>query len=190
MAFEGSISRRYAGALFQLADEADAFDDVARDLDRLQGFIRGEGRQFDRFMSNPGFSVAERRTVLIEVMERLALHGLLQRFLLLMLEKHRFAYVASVIQDFGRLADARAGRMRARLSAAAPLPAVLLEQVRRRLSQSTGQKVSLSTEVDPQLLAGLVVQIGDTVYDASLRARLEAMRNALSQSSPATNPEA
>ena len=104
--------------------------------------------------------------------------------------KNRFAWAPQVVQAFTERADRQAGRVRARISAARPLSPALIQEITASLAKATGRDVVVTTAQDPSLLAGLVVELGGTVYDASLRSRLNQIEHALSHSYSSENPEA
>lgn len=179
MPSDRAVGRRYSGALAELAEEAGRVREVGADLDRLQGVFEAEDGRLMAVMSNPAFSIAERRQLLEALLRRLQVDPLVERFLLLLLDRHRFRSLSEVLVAWHERADARAGRLRARVTTARPLQPQTLEMVRDALAEAFGRPVVSTSTVDPSLIAGLVVQVGDRVYDASLRARVEHLSRVL-----------
>ena len=97
----------------------------------------------------------------------------------LLVRKHRTGLAAEIASQFNQLVEAESGIQHARAVTAVPLSEAEQTALEQRLQAQTGHKVILDVDVDPALLGGLVVQIGDRLIDASTRARLEAMRESL-----------
>ena len=190
MALESSVARRYARALVELATEANAVDAVTQDLQKVWGILIADEHRLLTVMANPGFTVTERRDVLASVLPvSLGLHPLVRNLLFILLEKHRFGLLADLIVAFQEASDRHAGRLRATVTGAFTTPPVVCDQVSAALSEATGQPVILSERIDPNLIAGLVLQVGDTVYDASLKTRLECLKALLLDPSSAPHSE-
>ncbi|MFH1464619.1 MAG: ATP synthase F1 subunit delta [Pseudomonadota bacterium] len=179
MALDATVARRYARAFAGLVEEDGAHEAVAADLARLAALLEQPGSEFLTILSNPVFTLTERQQAMKAAIEPLGFHPLLVGLLNLLLVKGRFAWLPQVMVAWRELDDAQAGRLRAVCTAARPLAPALLEEVRQRLSEATGAEVILGTHTDPSLLAGLVVEIGGVVYDASLRSRLAELQHAL-----------
>jgi len=190
MALEAAVARRYARAFAELVDEEGAGPEVAADLDRLQDLLQTPGSEVLAILSNPVFTLAERQAALASALELLGFHPLLGRLLRLLLDKGRFAWLPQVVEAWRERADRQAGRVRATVRTALPLGPALLDEIRERLSRATGAEVIVVTSIDPTLLAGLVVELGGVVYDASLRSRLADLRRVLASSQAIETPEA
>lgn len=85
----------------------------------------------------------------------------------------------AVAAEFGRRSDAYAGRTRARVTVAVPLDEETLHRIEDRLSEVTGRRTSVDVQVDPDIIGGLVLRVGDRLLDGSVRARLDSLRDAL-----------
>ncbi len=97
----------------------------------------------------------------------------------LLLEKGRLRYLASIAETFEYLANERRGRLKVAVASAAPLPGDDIERLKAELQEATGKTVLIETSVDPALIGGLVVRIGDRVLDGSIKHQLAAMRESL-----------
>jgi F-type H+-transporting ATPase subunit delta len=182
MALEGPIPHRYAQALVDLADESDLLERIASDLEKLGGLLStAEGRVFTDVMSNPGFTALERRGLLGTLVPRLDVCPFVRNFLYILLEKHRFAWLPAILRAWNELLDNRAGRIRATVTSALALDQATAAGIQDALARVTARPVVVTTRTDATLLSGVVVQVRDTVYDASLKSRLEAMRHLLLQ---------
>jgi F-type H+-transporting ATPase subunit delta len=179
MARDATIARRYAQAFADLVEEEGAHAAVAADLARLQALTEQPDSEILAILSNPVFTLAERQVALRAALEPLQFHPLLVGFLQLLLEKGRVAWLPQVLEAWRERDDRRLGRLRARCTTARPLAPALMEEIRQRLCEATGAEVILGLRTDPSLLAGLVIEIGGVVYDASLRSRLDALQRSL-----------
>lgn len=175
---EGSLSRRYAKALIELAAETQSVDAVGAQLSAFVKLCAERGLL--AVMANPSFTPSERKAVLEDVLPRLSLSPLLANFLRLVLDKDRFAALADISREYGALADTAAKRARATVTTAGATSPSLQQEIASALSAATGKSVIVELKVDPSLLGGMVAQVGDRVYDASLRTRLETLQAALS----------
>lgn len=173
---EGSIARRYARALLEIAREGGLTDRMGDDLARFARLVEG---QLATVMGNPVFTQQERTGVLEAVLPGQALHPTVANFLRLLMEKGRFGVLPDIVREYRDLADQEAGRVRAVVTSATELSAATRDQVAQALTQATGKKVVIETRVDPTLLGGLVARVGSRVYDASLRTRLDRLQLAL-----------
>ncbi len=177
---EGSVTRRYAKALLEIAQEAHAVDRYGNELERFQTVCRLEGGLLGNGLCNPVFTLPERRLVLERVLPGLNLDPTVANFLRLLLEKRRMDGLDGIVRDYRAFADVEANRVRASVTTAAALDPVSRVQVQRALEVATGKSVVLDAKVDPDLIGGMVAQVGSRVYDASIRSRLDALTLTLS----------
>ena len=110
---------------------------------------------------------------------QLGLSPMTTNLLKLLVEKQRFAAVLDIVDIFRERADELAGRVRVQVATAEPLNAAMKAEVKAAMATLTGKQVLLETSVDPSLIGGLVARVGDTVYDASLKARLSDLKHRL-----------
>ena len=176
---EGSLARRYAQALVELGREAHMVDRLEADLSAFIDVLgQGDGL-LSGAMNNPGLTADERRGILDRILALMSLHPYVQNFLRLLVDKNRFAVLDDIRRAYTELADDLAGRQRVRVTTATDLSGLMRLKVERALSESTGKKVLVTYNVDATLIGGVVAQVGDTVYDASVRARLREIQDAL-----------
>lgn len=180
-----SVARRYAAAFFEIAVESDSIDaldiELARTVEELQGH---EGRLFET-LSSPMFTRDERRGVLDAVVPKLKLSDLTVNLLRLLLERGRFATLPDVARIYNDTVLEKAGKLRVSVATAEPLSPQLESEVRSAFEKATGKTVLLEAELDPSLIGGMVARVGGTVYDSSIRTRLQDIKHTLIQ---ATTP--
>jgi F-type H+-transporting ATPase subunit delta len=176
----GSIARRYAKALFGLgvAEGEGAYERFGTELDDLARAYDGSS-DLRLALQNPVIKPSEKQAILRGILPRIAPSPPVQRFAQLLLIRGRITLLRSIARAYRQLSDARAGQVRATVTAAAPLPADELDRVRRALEKRTGRKVIIETAVDPDLIGGIVARVGDLVLDGSVRSQLDELRRRL-----------
>jgi F-type H+-transporting ATPase subunit delta len=178
---DGSLARRYARALLSLGVDQGCIDQLGADLDTFAGVLDQDDGQLRGILNNPGLTTTERKNVVVEVLKLLSLHQLSQNFINLLVDKSRLGVFDGIRRAYTDMADELAGRVRATVTTAAPAGLSTADQIRKVLESSTGKTVLIDFQVDPDLIGGIVAQVGDTVYDASIRARLQNLRENLSR---------
>jgi F-type H+-transporting ATPase subunit delta len=177
-ALAGSVSRRYARALFSIGVDRGSFEQLGTELDAVAALWTGSA-ELRQALENPVFKMSEKRAVLQGLLPRVAPTADVQKFVLLLLERRRLPAVANIARAFREMADLHRGRVRAHVTSAQPLGAAELERVRQSLARRTGKQVIIETAVDPALIGGLVARVGDLVLDGSVRTQLGNMRDRL-----------
>jgi F-type H+-transporting ATPase subunit delta len=175
MAGSHAAAVRYAKALFGLASDADHVAEVRSQLAGLAAAIERIPALADVFV-RPLHPAAERRAALRSLAGPLALGPLLVHFCLFLIDQRRTRDLAAIHEEFERLAEEAAGRVRGEVVSAAPLEPAQLERVRQALARRLGRELDLTVRVDPALLGGLMARVGDLVFDGSLRSQLAQLR--------------
>jgi len=176
---ERALARRYARAFIDLAEETDDVESLGEHLNNAVTALRDHDDLLFNALCNPVFTLDERRRVLGDVLPRMGLHAMVENLLKLMLSKGRFELLPLVHAAYRDAADTKAGRARVRVDTAEPLTPQLEAEVRASLETVTGKTVILETRVDPALIGGMVARVGGKVYDASIKNRLESLKQAL-----------
>jgi len=177
-ALAGSISRRYARALFSICVDRGSFEQLGKELEAFAELWSGSA-ELRQALANPVFKASEKRNVLQSLLPRGTPTADVQKFLLLLLERRRLAAVANISRAYREMADLHTGRVRAHVTSAQPLAPAELERVRASLARRTGKQVIVETNVDPALIGGLVARVGDLVLDGSVRSQLGSLRDKL-----------
>lgn len=174
----GSVARRYAKALFGLAVENGKVEAWSESLATLAGALHSAPDLAD-ILADPVRSREERRALAEKLGVALRLDREPANLLLLLGDRNRLDRLPDVLRAFGELADAHLGRLRARVTTAVPIDGETLQSLARRLSELTRAQVLLERSVEPTLLGGAVTQVGNLVYDGSVRTQLEDLRRNL-----------
>jgi F-type H+-transporting ATPase subunit delta len=171
------VARRYAAALFGVADRDGILDAVAQDLTLVERFL-ADVPYLRAVLMQPLVSVARKNSVVDEAFgDRITASSL--NFLKLLIRKRREDLIRECIREFRiRLAE-HTNTVDAEAWSAVPMTLEQQEQLVRSLHTLTGKKVRLTAEVDRTLVGGVVVRIGDTVMDGSVRGKLERLERQL-----------
>jgi F-type H+-transporting ATPase subunit delta len=175
---EEAIAKRYAQAIFELGVEAQAVSALAGDIAKVAEVYRGSS-ELRAIMNNPLVPESARLATIAEIAERLHVSPLAKNALGLLTQRKRLFALPAIARELDRLADERAGIVRATAVSAHPLPEAFAQKLQRELETMTGKKVALERRHDPALLAGLVIHVGDRVIDGSARTRLNELKNQL-----------
>lgn len=174
------VARRYAQALLDIGVERGNLAVLQEQLKAL-GVLYASSRDFRNTMLNPSIKIDDRKAIVRKIAERYSLDPLVRNAALLLLERDRLRFIGSISSELDRLADERAGRVRAKVTSAKALTAAQLERLRLKLEERTGKTVELESSVDASLIGGLVTRLGGKVLDGSVRGQLDRMRAAFLQ---------
>ena len=173
------VARRYAQALYQEAEAQGHVDAVDEGVGQLKNLFE-ESRELRTLFESPVYSVDQKGAVVTKLFEG-RMPDLLTRFARLLLDKQREALFPEVIRAYRALRDDQLGIVEAHVKTAKPLGAVEMRRLEVNLEKKTGKQVRIQQTVVPELIGGLVVRLGDTVYDGSVRHQLEQMRERLEE---------
>jgi F-type H+-transporting ATPase subunit delta len=174
------VAGRYAIALFELAKEEQALNQVAADLDRF-GQALDASKDLMRLVKSPVFSAGEQGRVLEAVLDTLKIGGLTKNFLLLVARNRRLFAVPAMISAFRAMLTRERGETSASVTAAAKLTETQVTALKQALTAALGKEILLEERVDPTLLGGLVVKVGSRMIDTSLRTRLNSLKVAMKE---------
>jgi F-type H+-transporting ATPase subunit delta len=174
----GSLARRYAKALLEIGIAQQTYDALGKELDRAADTLRGSP-ELRNALENPIFPMSKRKLILDELSRRLALSRTVRNFVMLLLDKGRIASLPEIARVHRALIDEHAGRVRATITSARPLDPALEQRLRTALEKQSGKVVILEKREDPSIVGGLVTQLGDVLYDGSVKTQLQALREQL-----------
>ena len=176
MAGTRSTGRRYAEAAFQVAERDGTIAEWLTALDDAASLL--DDPDLARLLASPAIPVATRQELLGKVAAgRIAAAPM--RLVGLLLDRGRIERLPEVAREFRRLNAIREGITQAAVTSAAPLTDAEVAALRDRLAASTGGKVEMTVMVDPALLGGIQVRLGDRLIDGSVRGRLDRLRTKL-----------
>jgi F-type H+-transporting ATPase subunit delta len=176
MARPSTSARRYAEAAFELASRDGSHDRWARDLETAAGIAADE--RVSDVLDNPSIPQPERQQLVQRILgPRVDAPAL--NLVRLLVERGRTELLPQIATEYRRLANRHQGIVEAVVTSAAPLTTDETEALRRRIEQMAGAQIDLRTEIDDSLIGGLTVKVGSRLLDASVRGRLERLRDEL-----------
>lgn len=174
------IARPYASALFEVANEAGAVEDVGKSLDAFTALIE-ESDDFQRFLQSPVITHDQKIPVIDTILEKSAGDARVANFVKTVALHGRLFALPQMISQFRQLSAEARGEATAEVTSAAPLSEAQLKALADTLKSELGKTVTLDTHVDPELIGGLVVKVGSQMIDSSLRTKLTAMKIAMKE---------
>ena len=171
-------ARVYAEALFDVAKERGKLDPIRDELAQFADAV-DSNRELQVFFFSPYFSSAEK----VEGLKR-AVSGAdaeLVNFLDLLIEKGRMTEIFRIRREFEELWKRENRQLEVTVTSAVELDSAVVARVGEEIERQTGQKVDLASDVDEDILGGIVLQVGNMVLDASIRSRLEKLRKSVAQ---------
>ena len=167
------IATVYARALFDVAQEQDKLDDVRDQLGAFADAL-SENRDLQVFFFSPYFSTPEKEDGLDKVVS--GADPVVMNFLKLLIEKHRMPVLFRVRTTYDAMWEDENKLLPVSITSAVELDKGTVKELGDRIAEQTGRTVELSSQVEPDILGGIVVQVGNSVLDASVKNRLEQLR--------------
>ncbi len=167
------VARRYASALFQVALKSDSLDAVTGDLENLNRLLE-QSEEFRAFLYSPLIARERKKSQLRQLLST-ELQVSTLRLLDLLIEKRREKLFPAICQEFQRLQEAHQGVVRATILSAVPLNEIEQQALVRKLEAGLNKQVIPTYEVQPEILGGVIVQMGDYQIDGSLKGALDRL---------------
>jgi F-type H+-transporting ATPase subunit delta len=167
------IASVYARSLFEVAKEQDTLDEVREQLGQVADAIEGD-RELQVFFFSPYFSTEEKKDGLRKVID--GADPAVLNFLELLVEKHRSPALFRIRRAFDVLWEHENKLLPVEITSAIELDDEIAQRIGDQIGEQTGQRVELTKTVDPEILGGLVLRVGNSILDASIRNRLDNLR--------------
>jgi len=167
------IAQVYARSLFEVAQEHDKLDEVRDQIGQFADAL-GESRDLQTFFFSPYFSTEEKKKGLDSALE--GADPVVENFLALLIENHRMPVLFRVRRELDQMWREVNKLLPVQITSAVELDRAVTEQIGDEIGRQTGRTVELTSTVDPDVLGGLVVRVGNSILDASIRTRLERLR--------------
>lgn len=172
-----TVARNYAETLFELADRNDAVEEYGDGIETVARVIE-DNDEFRVFLETPRIEDDDKKSVVRKAFDdRLPRHVV--NFVLVTIDKRRQRILREISTQYHALLDERMGREHVQVSVARPVDDATRDMIAERLSTVLGKQAIPHIRVRPEIIGGLVVRTGDTIYDGSVRRRLDGMRRRL-----------
>jgi F-type H+-transporting ATPase subunit delta len=172
------IARRYADALIGAAEKEGGVEPVLAEFAEIESDLLDRFPQFAAILASQRVPAKEKDRMLVEILDRRA-SSLALRFLRVLNRHGRLGLLGLTVREARSIWDRRQGRVPVRVVSAVPLVDDQLESIRNRLARLLSATPVLKLSTDPRLIGGLVIEVGDHRYDASVKSRLEQIRQRL-----------
>ncbi len=172
------LAGRYAVALFELAVDNDAVDQVAQDLSDLSAML-SESDDLKKLVQSPVIAREEQGRAMASVMDKAQISDLTKRFISVVAQNRRLFALESMIGAFQMLLAAHKGEVSAEVISAKKLTQKQVDSLTSSLKQAIGSDVAVEQKVDAALLGGLIVKVGSRMVDSSLRTKLQHLQLAM-----------
>ena len=172
------LAKRYAAALFDLADERRILDEAAANLRQLKAMVT-ESVELSRLIRSPILSREEQGKAVVALAERAGFAPLVRDFLAVVARNRRLFAVPAMIEAYLENLAERRGEVTAEVAAAQALSATQIDLLREQLRRSVGRQVAIDVRVDPGLIGGMIVKVGSRMIDGSIRSKLQRLQMAM-----------
>jgi F-type H+-transporting ATPase subunit delta len=175
-----SVASRYARALVEVVLEQHIDGNAAREQLRAMADAVHESLELRRVWESPAVLPEQKRAVLDAIAGQVGAVKPIRNFMAIIIDHRRLGMLDDIVRVFETELDAQLGFAEVQVSSARPLSPQEQREVETRVERMTGKKIRASYVSNPELLGGLLVRVGDTIYDGSVRGQLEKMRQELS----------
>ncbi len=172
------LAQVYARSLFQVALEQGRLDELREQLAQFADALDGQ-RELAVFFFSPYFSSSEKEKALGGLLD--GADEILINFLSLLIENHRMPVIFRIRHEYERLWDEENRTLPVEITSAIALDEATTESLGRTIGERAGRKVTLAARVDPDILGGVIIRVGNSILDASIRNRLEQLRRHVAQ---------
>ena len=173
------IAKPYAQALYDAAVEQEVLDRIVEDANQIINVAQAS-EDFEGFLTNPILSPQFKSEMFQQLLSE-TVHPLALNFLLLLASKQRERSLVAILEAFLELVDLKAGRVVAQVMSAVPLSDAQQASLVQQLSDYSGAEVRLDLSKDSEIKGGIVVRLGDTVFDGSVTTQLQRLRSLLAR---------
>ena len=170
------INNSYSQALFELASENNRITEIEDQVVGLVNLI-SKSSEFKEIIKNPVIKIEDLQNVIKLISDQLSFDKLLKKFLVFIISKRRFFFIEKILKDFLSICSNSRGEIQAELSAAKEMNQQEIEKVKNELHSNFGSKIKLNYKYDPSLIGGLILKVGSTMVDTSIKNKLKQIEN-------------
>jgi F-type H+-transporting ATPase subunit delta len=172
--FSNSTSKSYALALYELSKENSELDKVEAGIKTLNKILN-DNSDFKDMIHNPAIPKENKKNVIFAIAEQNKFSETLKKFLGFVAIKNRLFFLSKIIQSFLNLVSNNKGELKARLISSKELSKEEIEKIKVELSKDFKSKLNINYEHDPNLIAGLIIQVGSVMIDTSIKTKLKKL---------------
>ena len=174
--FSDTSASRYSLALYELADEAKVLLKVEENSNSILKLI-SVNKEFNNLIKDPTISQDVLKSIITKISENFNLEILFKNFLNFLILKRRFFYVEQILKSFNEICSEKKGELKAQINSAKELSQDEINKITEELSNNFKSKIKLNYKLDQSLIGGLVVQVGSTMIDTSIKNKLQQIES-------------
>ncbi|MGR6837376.1 F0F1 ATP synthase subunit delta [Syntrophomonas erecta] len=174
-----SVARRYAEAFFSIAQEQKKVDEFQQELEKIVQIIK-ETENLEAYFAHLLIPPKEKKDIATKIFAK-HISQLTMNFLLMIIDKRRETYISMIADEYKNMADESRNIAKADLISAHDVPEAEVKALAEKLSASSGKTVHLKVKVDPSLIGGVKIRLGDQIIDGTVAKKLEMLRENLMQ---------
>ena len=174
--FSDTSANRYSLALYELASESNSLSDVEENSLAFLDLI-SKNIEFNNLIKDPTVSHENMLMIVNKISENYKLDKFFKNFLSFLITKRRFFYVEKILKSFGEICSKKKGELKAEIKSAKELSKEEINKITEELSNNFKSKIKLNYNHDQSLIGGLVVQVGSTMIDTSIKKKLQQIKN-------------
>ena len=167
-----STKNSYSQALFELANESNSANDIENQVSSILVLVRNS-KDIKEFIKDPTNKIEDQLKIINAISDQFKFNELLKKFLGFAVTKRKFFYIEKILNDFLFICSNSRGEIQAELSAAKNLNESEINKIKDELSSTFGSNIKLNHKYDPSLIGGLIIKVGSTMIDTSLKSKLQ-----------------
>ena len=172
--FSDTSANRYSLALYELASESNSLSKIEENSHALLKLI-SNSKDFNNLIKDPTVTRDSLNQVIEKITDNFSLEGLFKNFLSFLISKRRFFYVQQILKNFNEICSEKRGELKAEIKSAKNLTQDEINKITQELSNNFKSEIKLNYTHDQSLIGGLVVQIGSTMIDTSIKKKLQQL---------------
>ena len=174
--FSITSAERYSLALFELSEENNILSQIEDQSNSMLNLIN-QSNDFNNLIKDPTISEENLFNVINQIAEKYKLDNLFKNFLLFLIQKRRLFFIERILKSFVEICSRKRGELKAELKSAKNLSSDEIKNITQVLTQNFSSKIKLNYKHDENLIGGLVVQVGSTMVDTSIKNKLQQIEN-------------
>ena len=175
-----NISKRYARAFFEIAAEEKKLEQLHSELNQFSSMIT-QNKALKEFLANPIIEQDNKKAVVEKIISKLNFSKMTVNFLKLLVDKKRIDSLPDIEICYRQLMDEALKKVRINVKTAFPLSSKMRDYIIANMEKISGRKADITVETTPEILGGVIISVGDTLYDGSVKSQLNNMRNLLGE---------
>ena len=167
-----NTNNSYSLALFELSSENNCLTEIEGQVNGILKLI-SESPEFNDLIKDPTNKIEDQQNAINLISDQFKFNELLKRFLVFVISKRRFFYIKKILNDFLKICSNARGEIHAELSAAKEMNENEINKIKNELEGNFGSNIKLNYKYDPSLIGGLIIKVGSTMVDTSIKSKLQ-----------------